>query len=411
MTIIEFYDKDALETMAGALLCAPERVIFVGDNQKQMNRSIDKWKKVLADRNIATELLCRGVNKNNLWDIVELLTELVARFDDCVFDLTGGEDLYLVAVGIVLANSKGAVQCHRFNFRNDTVNDCDADGKVVRAGSFDITVDEQVALYGGEVVRDADREPSTYDWDFNEDFLADIETMWKICCQNGRLWNAQIGTLGSINRHFRMEDSLDISFEREHAARVLKGVGEKAVVVGGMLYELQKHGLIHSLVMHDTVSFTFKNEQVKRCLTVAGQILELVIAGRMATLRDADGVPLYHDIRVGVVIDWDGDEEGDAIRTVNEIDVMAMKGAIPVFISCKNGDFDMEELYKLSTVADRFGGKLVKKVLVSTELDKLGGKAAYLRARMEDMKIRRLENIDELSMAELDRQLKSLWSN
>ena len=166
MTIIEFYDKDALETMAGALLCAPERVIFVGDNQKQMNRSIDKWKKVLADRNIATELLCRGVNKNNLWDIVELLTELVARFDDCVFDLTGGEDLYLVAVGIVLANSEGAVQCHRFNFRNDTVNDCDADGKVVRTGSFDITVDEQVALYGGEVVRDADREPSTYDWDF-----------------------------------------------------------------------------------------------------------------------------------------------------------------------------------------------------------------------------------------------------
>ena len=131
----------------------------------------------------------------------------------------------------------------------------------------------------------------------------------------------------------------------------------------------------------------------------------------MATLRDADGAPLYHDIRVGVVIDWDGDEEGDAIRTVNEIDVMAMKGAIPVFISCKNGDFDMEELYKLSTVADRFGGKLVKKVLVSTELDKLGGKADYLRARMEDMKIRRLENIDELSMAELDRQLKSLWSN
>ncbi len=40
MTIIEFYDKNAIENIAGALLCAPERVIFVGDKHKKMEKSM-----------------------------------------------------------------------------------------------------------------------------------------------------------------------------------------------------------------------------------------------------------------------------------------------------------------------------------------------------------------------------------
>ena len=35
MTIIEFYDKAAIENIAGALLCDPDRVILVGHNKKK----------------------------------------------------------------------------------------------------------------------------------------------------------------------------------------------------------------------------------------------------------------------------------------------------------------------------------------------------------------------------------------
>ena len=84
---------------------------------------------------------------------------------------------------------------------------------------------------------------------------------------------------------------------------------------------------------------------------------------------------------------------------------------IPIFISCKNGDFDANELYKLNTVAEHFGSKYSKKVLVSTELDKLGEKSNYIRARMDDMGIRSVENVDEMNDSEFERVLKSLWSN
>ena len=56
------------------------------------------------------------------------------------------------------------------------------------------------------------------------------------------------------------------------------------------------------------------------------------------------------DCLVGVHIDWDGTIHGGWGRdTVNEIDVLALKGYIPTFISCKNGNVDQMALYKKST--------------------------------------------------------------
>ncbi len=411
MTIIEFYDKNAIENIASAMLCKPEKVIFVGDNHKHMERSIALYREILSKHSIDTELSYKAVNKNSFENIVDILSQIVDENEDCVFDLTGGEDLYLVAVGVVMNKYHGKIQCHRFNFRTDTIIDCDTDGNVCKTSSFDISVEDLIRMNGGVVVTDPERELHTVAWDLNKNFICDVETMWEICRKNARLWNAHIGTLGKIVELFVMPDELTVCFDKSSAELVLKQHGMKYAFVSWIMYELQKHGLINSLVMNDTVSFVCKNEQVKTCLTTAGQILELIVAANMLSLKDRDGQALYHDVRVGVVIDWDGNDETESTRTVNEIDVVAMKGAIPIFVSCKNGDFDANELYKLDAVAKRFGGKYVKKALVTAELEKLGERAEYLRARMDDMAIRRVENVDEMTDSEFERILKSLWSN
>ena len=74
------------------------------------------------------------------------------------------------------------------------------------------------------------------------------------------------------------------------------------------------------------------------------------------------------DCRIGVHIDWDGvihQSRGDDV--LNEIDVLSLYKNIPVFISCKNGHVDQHALYELETVANRFGGKYAKKILVVTK--------------------------------------------
>ena len=159
------------------------------------------------------------------------------------------------------------------------------------------------------------------------------------------------------------------------------------------------------------ISFKFKDHNVKRIMTVAGQLLELRTAFAMAAIRDENGEPFYHDVRVGVVIDWgcEGDDENE--RIVNEIDVIAMKSAIPVFVSCKNGMFNNDELYKFNTVAEHFGSEYVKKVIVTADMEASCTDPASLRERMDEMGIKRIENTHLRSEGSLMRPLRGIWNN
>jgi hypothetical protein len=276
--------------------------------------------------------------------------------------------------------------------------------------SFDISVEDNIAIYGGDMIDDPNKECYTYPWNFSNDFISDIESMWSICRKNPRLWNAQINTLCAICDIFGADSPLEVFYNQETVQYDFCTRHIKYTCIPWMLWELQKFGLISSLYIGDIVSFRFKNEQVKRCLTTAGQILELFIASRLLSIKGTNGSPLYNDVKVGTVINWGQDEHEPEIHTINEIDVMAMKGAIPVFISCKNGLFDANELYKLNTVADRFGNKYAKKILIATDMDGLGAKGEYLTARMEDMGIKCVGDLDQLPDTELDRILASLWN-
>ena len=87
---------------------------------------------------------------------------------------------------------------------------------------------------------------------------------------------------------------------------------------------------------------------------------------------------------------------------------MLMHGVVPVFISCKNGAVGDEELYKLNTVAHRFGNAYVKKVLVATTLRKAVNSRKYFLERAKDMKITVIEDVHEMTATEFEKKLKAL---
>lgn len=233
--------------------------------------------------------------------------------------------------------------------------------------------------------------------------------MWKsfgLFAKNNGSWNSLVSIIGNVCNAFCQGDSLTVSYNPQYANFKLKDA-KGWTRVRKFLEKLEGEGLVKSLAIDgESVSFTFKSENVKRCLTVAGQVLEQYVAGRMRSINDGKGKPLYNDVRVGVVIKWNDSNER---AVVNEIDVFAMKGAIPLFISCKNGFVDTDELYKLNTVAERFGGKYARKVLVSSNLLDTDGKQKYLAARMQDLNIVHINDLANISEEELINTLSVIW--
>ena len=121
-------------------------------------------------------------------------------------------------------------------------------------------------------------------------------------------------------------------------------------------------------------------------------------------------------MKTGVFLDWDtvADEK---IETYNEIDVIVMDGVEPAFVSCKNGAIPVDELYKLNAVAERFGGKYAKKVLVASGLGNLksdsGNRAVFIdeniRDRAGEMKIKIIDSNCFKTEARLQKALKNLF--
>lgn len=207
---------------------------------------------------------------------------------------------------------------------------------------------------------------------------------------------------------FGSADSLACTFRTEDAWKILdSGCGN--MLKNKIFTEFKRYGLLsESKTESCEVSICFKNEQVRRALTKAGQILELYISMIAMSIKDDNDVPIYNDVRAGVYIDWDGNIE-EELNVVNEIDVILMKDLVPVFISCKNGQIDIDELYKLSAVAERFGGKYAKKVLIASELKKIGERVNYIKARAAELNIKILEVSASTSEATIRKSLENIY--
>ena len=414
MTVIEFFDKNAIDNMLSALCCQPERILFVGHNRTQIEKQLEFYRQVIQSRGLNVELLPpRSINRNNLPQIVDALSDIVAKYGECDFNLDGGEELYLVAVGVVAQKYPGRVRLHRFNIRNNTVTDWDADGNDQLLAPIALDVRENVTIYGGRMVSVAQHRDGTYPWEFTERFRVDVEKLWEISRRYRTNWNSCINTLSWAMREMPQEDPRTFLCKRSVVEPAMEREHDRYRISLPLLYALQDAKLISWLrVEGDEIEFVFKSEQVKQALSKAGQVLELMATMAALDAAEEDGTPTYNDVRCGVYIDWDGSVEPEGeVDVANEVDVMLMKGAVPVFVSCKNGNMDVDELYKLETVAQRFGGKYARKALIAPQLDNMGDKGKYIRKRAEDMEIRVVDDFEEMSYEDMKREMRCLWLN
>lgn len=410
MTYIEFFDKEVVDNFCACLSRAPEKIIFMGDNKAIISRYLERFRRLLDERGWKVELEIRGVNRNKLSDIIEVLSDIVENEPECVFELTGGTELYLIGLGAVCERYPDKnIQMQRYNVLENKLYDCDDNGKVIADMTTPaLSVTENVNLFGGEVAFSDEVENGTYRWRLDDDFIADIKNMWDIClgCTSTSLWNAQIQSFGAAVSQSEGAGELSVFVPEAKLEKHKNSIFINDHIVS----RLEECGMINNFIHNGYLAFDFKNEQVKRCLTKAGQALEMIVYALASEAADENGEPVYNDVMNGVYMQWNAtaDEEDRVHVTDNEIDVMMMRGVIPVFVSCKNGFVDIDELYKLNTVAGRFGGRYAKRVLVASALpDTDAGQA--IRQRASEMRIELIEP-QNMTDDELKQRLASCWN-
>lgn len=421
MTYIEFFDHAAVENICACLTRAPERVVLVGDDYDKLVFHCRRYEEIFKNRGFKVDFIPRATNENKLQNVLKTLSWVVETYDDCVFGLTGGSDLCLVAIGMISQKYPDKnIKMHRFNLESGKIYGCDQDGVTVAENRQPkLTVEENIRLYGGDVFYDDQEEDGTHIWDMNEDFRRDIRTMWRICCSHGnRLWNEQMNVIGAAVKARPI--GLSVSAPRNAVEATLRREGFSMAEHKDLLDELCREGLL--LYWHldsNAVELEFKNDQIKRTMIVAGRALEMYVYLTALEAKDDQGVSTYNDAMTGVYIDWDGKppKNGDE-DSHNEIDVLLMDGVVPVFVSCKNGTVKVDELFKLKVVAEQFGSKHAKLVLVAPMLDEkkhrsqsMKEQVRYLKQRAEDMGIRVVHNLPGDDQKEANRIVRSFSTN
>ncbi len=401
MTIIEFIDENQIDNLCSTLLFRPDEVILVGADEDFLNKLSARYTGVLQRNKIQTEVSVCAIDLERLSDIIGKL-ELVLRTDsECVFDLTGGSELYLAAVGVLFGKYGSKVQMHRYNLGSQKLIDCDTEGNSRTMSPPALQLTDMIEINGG-IIANTEKQGAEV-WNLTDEFLGDIRRMWAICSRDSYKWNKMIARLGEIYAKFGT-GSLRMSFSREQMKLAQLLTRESQNEFLDFIAQLKNVGLLRfNRLEDDTYRIVFSNEQVRRVLTTSGQILELKINQILREIREENPSLAIRDIHTGVILDWDGKITSGDIN--NEIDVMCLQGLIPWFISCKNGKITVDELYKLNTVATRFGGSYAKKVLVVSNMTGNGISRQSLGDRAAELGITLIDNIDVMSDAVLKKKL------
>ena len=439
MTLIEFFDKTPVDNVIAALALRPRRIVFLGADRMKISAMMPHIRKILTDRHCRTSLTMRIIDNDSLSDILKALEDVLAKEEEFVFDFTGGDDSALVALGMLfrLTDRKISVFRMECDTRQGMLYKIPLSGGEFAAIPYDgtcgenpvyLTLRENIQLHHGQVREEMVGANTAAGTPFTEQTVQELNRLWKICRSDCGFWNSQIGKMGAAVRPLPEDKSVYT------LAPNFRGLEENflaALVDSGCLH-LESYG------KNGAWKCTFSSTYVRDCLLKAGTLLEYKTYMTALFPPGGKDSSIYTDGGAGVVIDWQeavqkktadrnsaarssGRKTGNIkkhpqpVTTRNEIDTLLMRGLTPVFISCKNGEVDTDELYKLGTVAGRFGNRYARRALVLTSFFDRDdrhyagdGTVNYMRSRAKDMHIRLIDNVHKMSDAEFAAALRGI---
>ena len=358
MTVIfDFLDNEPIENVITGLNFQIDKTVYFGyaDSIRKYGETLESFLKKYCGGQ-ETEFI--PVPKGKLKETLAIMREAVLaeknRGNEVFFDITGGEAIPLVAFGILSTETDTPMHIFNINSNKLLEQDDGADleiSKAVPRRKTEFTVEMLVELRGGAVRTTAMK--SYKDPDQND--TGTEEAVLSLFKKHNAEWSKLIFAMHTCLEEFG-NGAYRIDFDKAachyHPSFVKR--------FRDFMHELRDCGMIKPVSEGgDDGWFRFSGDFVKATLTEEGAALEIMTC---LELRKK-----YGQAQAGVVIDWDGAVDA-GYDVVNEIDVIALDGFVPVIVSCKCGNqANKDAIYELETVARRFGGKYARKMLVSVK--------------------------------------------
>lgn len=378
-TLVELYVNEQFDNLAAAATFVPERVIFLCAGfmpDRATRNAVTGFINDLDNRNGKTaEVRFIDIGNRSLGSLFKKIGEIVRAYPDCVIDMTGGPSGSLIAA-------------HRYCIRNNAraffyddrrrrfINIRGTADEIAAAPAPSLSVKELIRMGGGLVTGTGH---SASPFSENEDCARSVLDIYS---RNVAHWNAFSEYLQFACRSF-----YDPKTRLFTAPSTLLNNSNLLYANKRLLFALEEAGALSELSTEgEAVTFRFRNAFIKELVTTVGMCLELLV---YVSALDSGA---YDDVQMSVVFDWDGVIHGNFNDTVNEIDAVMTKGLQATFVSCKSARPDTRDLYEISYLGRRFGGRF-SSIVLATAAD-LSGEAwsNYMRAR--DMGVIVIERSD-----------------
>ena len=351
-TLIELYDERAIENILAPDMFHPRRIIYLCP--REVLRDHTRQQKLAAfyrKRGWAPELIFVGTSLFEADRILRQLFTIEEKYPDCAIDVTGGSDAALFAAGMFAAR-KG-VPAFTYSRRKNRFYDISgADFADDLYCDLTYSIEDFFLMAGGTLL------PGRVDNHILSQYLPYFDPFFSCFLRFRHEWPTIISYIQRISpAEYGQIPPLDIT-----GSYTVKGErGSRNSANEDALQELAQIGFIQDLTIipDQQVSFRFRDVHTRAWLRDVGSVLELY------TYKACVDAAIFHDVISSAVVRWD-DVLGHG-SVLNEIDVMAARGVIPLFLSCKACDIKTEALNELAILRDRFGGKGAKAVIVTTE--------------------------------------------
>lgn len=351
-TLIELYDERANENILAPDMFRPQRVIYLCPTEvAQDKRRQETIRDFFLRRNWEPELIFMESSLFKADRILRQLLSISEKYPDCALDVTGGSDAALFAAGLFAAQTK--VPAFTYSRKqNRFYNISGADFADNLPCNLTYSVEEFFLMAGGTLL------PGRVNNTILAQYLDDFDPFFACFLRFRRQWTDIISYIQRISpaEHGQtppLSIQGDYTVKGDHGRR--NSANQDA------LREFARIGFIRdlSITPGESVSFRFRDVNTRAWLRDVGSVLELYV------YKACLDTGIFNDVISSAVVRWD-DVLGHG-SVLNEIDVMAAKGVIPLFLSCKATDIKTEALNELAILRGRFGVKGAKATIVTTE--------------------------------------------